>query len=140
MKLIQTLFLLVILAGCGGDEIREVPDGVISRDTMVMVLAETHIINAKFQHREARRMKFTDLLKVEQLAMYDSLGISEEKVNRSMKFYLEDYGEMQKLHDQAMNIISERMALLKTQKPQLEGSEPEELEINPAVDAIQHLE
>jgi hypothetical protein len=39
-----------------------------------------------------------------------------------------------------MNIISERMALLKTQKPQLEGSEPEELEINPAVDAIQHLE
>ena len=57
-----------------------------------------------------------------------------------MKFYLEDYGEMQKLHDQAMNIISERMALLKTQKPQLEGSEPEELEINPAVDAIQHLE
>ena len=65
--------------GCGGDKIREVPDGVISRDTMVMVLAETHIINAKFQHREARRMKFTDLLKVEQLAMYDSLGISEEK-------------------------------------------------------------
>ena len=39
-----------------------------------------------------------------------------------MKFYAEDYGEMQKMHDKAMNLLTERMARLKTEKPELVGA------------------
>ena len=55
--------------------------------------------------------------------MYDSSGITQKQIDASMKFYAEDYGEMQKMHDKAMNLLTERMARLKTEKPRVGGSQ-----------------
>ncbi len=131
---------VILFAGCSGNEKRVRPAGVLSADSMVLVLAEVQIINAKVTHRESRRKKFTDLLKVEQLAMYDSIGVTQSQIDASMAFYAEDYGEMQKMHDKAMNLLTERMARLKTEKPELIGAEKEDLEITKSADDIRHLE
>tara|TARA_B110000046_G_scaffold61689_1_gene69302 strand:- start:1437 stop:1859 length:423 start_codon:yes stop_codon:yes gene_type:complete len=131
---------VILFAGCSGNEKRVRPAGVLSADSMVLVLAEVQIINAKVTHRESRRKKFTDILKVEQLAMYDSIGVTQSQIDASMAFYAEDYGEMQKMHDKAMNLLTERMARLKTEKPELIGAEKEDLEITKSADDIRHLE
>lgn len=131
---------VILFAGCSGNEKRVRPAGVLSADSMVLVLAEVQIINAKVTHRESRRKKFTDILKVEQLAMYDSIGVTQSQIDASMDFYAEDYGEMQKMHDKAMNLLTERMARLKTEKPELIGAEKEDLEITKSADDIRHLE
>ena len=131
---------VILFAGCSGNEKRVRPAGVLSADSMVLVLAKVQIINAKVTHRESRRKKFTDILKVEQLAMYDSIGVTQSQIDASMAFYAEDYGEMQKMHDKAMNLLTERMARLKTEKPELIGAEKEDLEITKSADDIRHLE
>jgi hypothetical protein len=140
MRIALFIAALIVLLGCGGNEKKAIPPGVLSPDSMVVLLAEVHIINAKVTHRESRRKKYTDILKVEQLAMYDSLGITQKQIDKSMRFYAEDYGEMQKMHDKAMNLLTERMARLKTEKPELVGANKADLEINKNADDIQHLE
>ncbi len=140
MRIALFIAALIVLLGCGGNEKNAIPPNVLSPDSMVVLLAEIHIINAKVANRESRRKKYTDILKVEQMAMYDSLGITQKQVDKSMEFYAEDYDEMQKMHDKAMNLLTERMARLKTEKPELVGANKTNLEINKNVDDIQHLE
>lgn len=140
MRLMLFLAIAIALASCGGKEKRIIPSGVLPPDSMVLVLAEVQIINAKATHRESRRKNYTDILKTEQLAVYDSLGVTQKQIDKSMKFYAEDYGELQKMHDKAMNLLTERMARLKTEKPELKSAASADLEINKDVDKIPHLE
>ncbi len=95
---------------------------------MVVLIAELQILNAEGQHREVRRKKWTDFVKVKQRAMYDSLGYDEARIDSSMNYYLDDYEAFQKLHEDAMDLLSERLAKYKAAKKteELEISKPAE--------------
>lgn len=137
---IALIAIIFVLGACGGKEKRIKPADVLSADSMALVLCEVQIINAKATHRESRRKKFSDILKMELLDVYDSLGVSQEVLDRSMKYYSEDYGDMQRVHEKAMNMMTERMARLKTEKPDLISGNKAKMEVNKPADDIEHLE
>ncbi|HAW21667.1 MAG TPA: hypothetical protein DCX14_15905 [Flavobacteriales bacterium] len=122
------LIPVLILAACSSSEERIRPDYVIPEDSMVVLIAELQILNAEGQHREVRRKKWTDFVKVKQRAMYDSLGYDEARIDSSMNYYLDDYEAFQKLHEDAMDLLSERLAKYKAAKKteELEISKPAE--------------
>lgn len=108
------MLLLLALAACGGEEKRVRPSNVLSPDSMALFMAEVQLVNAKSQHRESRRKKLLELIKKEQLDLFDSLGVDKECFDRSMDYYMEDVSEMEQIHIDAMNILSERMAKIKS--------------------------
>ena len=114
----------MILASCSGSEERIRPDYVIPEDSMVVLIAELQILNAESRHREVRRKKWTDFVKVKQRALYDSLGFDEARIDSSMNYYLQDYESFQTLHQDAMDLLSERLAKYKA------ANNIEELEIS----------
>ena len=115
---------VLILASCSGSEERIRPDYVIPEDSMVVLIAELQILNAEGRHREVRRKKWTDFVKVKQRALYDSLGFDEARIDSSMNYYLQDYESFQTLHQDAMDLLSERLAKYKA------ANNIEELEIS----------
>ena len=114
------MFLVLFLVSCGSKDERLRPTNILSEDSMSFILAELQVLNAKFQHREAKQKKLTDFIIVEQQNFFDSIGVSKAHFDRSMKFYMEDYVEMQTLHDEAMNLLSTRIAEYKSKHPEKE--------------------
>lgn len=111
---------IIFLVSCSSDEVRKRPSSVLSEDSMAVVLAELQVINAKFQHRDAKQKKLTDFIILEQHEFFDSLGVTQTHFDRSMKYYMQDYVEMQALHDKAMNLLSTRIAKYKSKHPEKE--------------------
>lgn len=105
------LFVLSIL-GCTEPEIIAIPKYVIPRDSMPLVVAEMHIFNATAQHRESRKMKFQHLAVQDKNEFLDSLRISNARFDSSLSFYLNQPQAMELIYDEAMNILSERLAKL----------------------------
>ena len=100
----------LLLTACSGETPREIPSAVIQRDSMIILLAELQLINAKSQHREIRKGKLNEFVIEEQIRLFDSLGLNMQRFDSSMTFYLKDYEDMQSMHDEAMNLLSSKLA------------------------------
>lgn len=107
----SSVFVLSIL-GCSEPEVIAIPKYVIPRDSMPLVIAEMHIYNATSQHRESRKMKFQHLAVQDKNEFLDSLRISNARFDSSLSFYLNQPQEMELIYDEAMNLLSERLAKL----------------------------
>lgn len=116
MKTLATALLLIGVVACTSEAPRKRPADIYSPDSMALFMAEIQLINAKSQHRESRRKKLMDMIKREQQLLFDSLGITKETFDKSMNYYLEDAEEMEQLHIEAMDILSQRMAELKSEQ------------------------
>lgn len=126
MKQLAGIMALLLLVSCGSEEARTRPDYVIPQDSMTALLVELQLLNALNQHRDVRRKKLTDFVKVEQRHLFDSLGLDQARIDSSMNYYLQDYNQFQKMHDDAMNMLSERMTQRKAQR----AERREQLEIS----------
>ena len=111
-RLFLSLFLLI---GCKSKEPKPIPSGIYSKDTLVMLFAETQIINAKGQHREARSQKLAELILLDEQHLFDSLGVTQEKYKKSLDFYLEDYDLMSDTYDEVLTNLSTKLAKLRSQ-------------------------
>jgi uncharacterized protein YcfL len=111
-RLFLSLFLLI---GCKSKEPNPIPSGIYSKDTLVMLFAETQIINAKGQHREARSQKLAELILLDEQHLFDSLGVTQEKYKKSLDFYLEDYDLMSDTYDEVLTNLSTKLAKLRSQ-------------------------
>ena len=80
-----------------------------------MLFAETQIINAKGQHREARSQKLAELILLDEQHLFDSLGVTQEKYKKSLDFYLEDYDLMSDTYDEVLTNLSTKLAKLRSQ-------------------------
>jgi len=107
-----SLFFVLSILGCTEPEIIMIPKYVLPRDSMPLVIAEMHIFNATAQHRESRKMKFQHLAVQDKNEFLDSLRISNARFDSSLSFYLNQPQEMELIYDEAMNILSERLAKL----------------------------
>jgi hypothetical protein len=114
MRILGFALILVVL-GCSNtkEPTRKRPSYVISEDSMAILIAEHYVLNTISQDREVRKKRLTDFVKIDQKQLYDSFNITQAKFDTSMQYYLEDYRDMIKLHQTAMELLSARMAELK---------------------------
>ncbi|MEZ4720913.1 MAG: DUF4296 domain-containing protein [Flavobacteriales bacterium] len=111
-RLAAHTLLLVLLTRCGfrENELTPVPSNLVQRDTLVLLLAESAIFNAQSQHRDTRKKLFKDIILQREKDMFDSLGVSQADFKTSIEYYARNPKDMENMYDQAMNILTTRLA------------------------------
>lgn len=112
-RLIIYICCVALMAGCTKKKPRQRPGYVLPQDSMAMILAEVHLLNAVSQHRESRRQHFQKFVEAEQKALFDSLGVPVARFDSSMTFWLEDPKKLKEIYDESMNVLSTRLAQVK---------------------------
>lgn len=112
MKTHAYLLALLTLAACSKSkkDDRPVPENLIGKDTMALIMAETAIFNAKSQHTDTRKKDFKELIIEEEIMFFDSLGIAQDDFKRSLHYYMDNPKEMEAVYDEAMNLLTTRLA------------------------------
>ncbi|GAB4382715.1 MAG: hypothetical protein Kow0075_14660 [Salibacteraceae bacterium] len=123
------ILLLFALISCNHGNKRVPPRGIISKDTMSQLVAEVYVLNAVDLHREARKNAYHDLVELDLNNLLDSFGIDRKVFEASLEWYHEDPEDAAEIYDEALNILSERLALYKPrEKKKLPDSESTSLE------------
>jgi hypothetical protein len=91
------LAVLVILGACTGKE--EVPENLLTKEQMIEVLTEIHLLEAKIQHisltpRDTKQYVYEHF----QQKLFDELEITTEQYEQSLAYYFNDPIQLEKIY------------------------------------------
>jgi hypothetical protein len=115
--LIVSFFVAVLCLSCNErksvSSLPPPPRGVLSADSLAILLADLQVFEAAIRSRETRRDGLQDEARLAYLNYFDTVGISEERFKTSLNFWKDDLFVMEQIFDQSMEILSTRMAKAK---------------------------
>ena len=111
LKLVRNSFfvilVLLIFVNCSKKE-PERPPNVLTRDQMVRVLIDVHILEAKVKKlylpRDSSKLIYNHYEKM----LFDEMGITKEQYTESMSFYVDDIETMKAIYDQVVDSLLSR--------------------------------
>lgn len=110
MRKIGIIFILSVLIGCSKKEV-EIPNDVIPRDTMIVVLAEVHLAEATIQ---VLNVDLNDSTKIASFGFYRHIfskhNITQELFKRSFDFYRSEPAYFHTMYDEVITRLSEDQA------------------------------
>lgn len=110
MRKIGIVFILSVLIGCSKKEV-EIPDDVIPRDTMIVVLAEIHLAEATIQ---VLNVDLNDSTKIASFGLYRHIfskhKITQELFKKSFDFYRSEPAYFHAMYDEVITYLSEEQA------------------------------
>ncbi len=110
MRKIGIVFILSVLIGCSKKEV-EVPDDVISRDSMIVILAEIHLAEATIQ---VLNVDLNDSTKIASFGLYRHIfskhKITQELFKKSFDFYKSEPAYFHTMYDEVITNLSEDQA------------------------------
>jgi len=123
-QLAAFLLSAILLASCGSEEKapREVPDGVLSKDSMAYYLSEVHVIDAALRHRKVRKGNMQPYAKRAFIEYFDTAQISRDRFVESLEFWAEDFEELSEIYDMSMERISTQIVQLKREEKESKKS------------------
>lgn len=100
--------------GCGGEkdasQVLEVPQGVMPPDSMAVVMAEIQVLEAAIRSREVRKEKLQDEARLAYIGYFDTAAVAKDRFMHSLDYWKRDFGMMESIYEEAMEILSTRMA------------------------------
>jgi hypothetical protein len=110
MRKIGIVLILSIFISCSKKEV-EIPDDVIPRDTMIVVLAEIHLAEATIQ---VLNIELNDSTKKAAVGLYRHIfskhKISQELFKKSFDFYRNEPTYLHAMYDEVITRLSEDQA------------------------------
>jgi hypothetical protein len=110
MKKIGIVFILSLLISCSKKEV-EIPDDVIPRDTMIVVLAEIHLAEATIQ---VLNVELNDSTKKAAVGLYRHIfskhKITQANFKKSFDFYRNEPTYLHAMYDEVITRLSEDQA------------------------------
>lgn len=110
MKKIGIVLVLSLFFSCSKKQV-EVPADVISRDTMIVVLAEIHLAEASIQ---VLNVEVKDSLKAVSFGLYNYIfskhKITQELFKKSFDFYRSEPAYLHAMYDEVITHLSEDQA------------------------------
>lgn len=111
LKLVRNSFfvilILLIFVNCSKKE-QELPPNVLTRDQMVRVLIDVHILEAKVKKlylpRDTSKMVYNHYEKM----LFKDQGISKAQYEESMSYYIDEIGTMKDIYDQVVDSLLAR--------------------------------
>lgn len=112
------IILCILFSACNGDqrEVRELPRGILPKDSMAYYLSQLHIIDAAMRHREVRKSALQSYAKRGFIEYFDTAGVSHERFVKSLEFWGDDFEDMSEVYDLAMERLSTQLAREKAQQ------------------------
>ena len=105
-KLFLLLSALVIVLGCSGDGKK--PDNLLPKETMVRVLADMQIAEAKVKNLHLPLDSTRKLYALYELSIFEKYNVSSQEYLDSYKYYLENYNEMQAINNALLDTLNSR--------------------------------
>jgi hypothetical protein len=106
--------ILLMTGGCGdgkdASQALQVPQGVMAPDSMAIVMAEIQVLEAAIRSREVRKQKLQDEARLAYIGYFDTAAVSKDRFMHSLNYWKRDFGMMESIYDEAMEILSTRMA------------------------------
>lgn len=115
MKLYLLLISIVLLIGCGDDEV-VVPQGVLPKDSMAVVLAEMHAVEALMNERRSVIAQDSANPYPYYKGVFEENNISEEYYNRSYAWYLSEPKVFLEVYEKTLVLLNEEQARLEAGK------------------------
>ncbi|MFN0187458.1 MAG: DUF4296 domain-containing protein [Bacteroidia bacterium] len=110
MKKIGIVLMLSLFFGCSKKQV-EVPSDVISRDTMIVVLAEIHLAEASIQ---VLNVEVKDSLRAVSFGLYNYIfskhNITQELFKKSFDYYRSEPAYFHAMYDEVITHLSEDQA------------------------------
>jgi Domain of unknown function (DUF4296) len=110
MRKIGIVFILSVLISCSKKEV-EVPDDVIPRDSMIVILSEIHLAEATIQ---VLNVDLNDSTKIASFGLYRHIfskhNITQELFKKSFDFYRTEPTYFHAMYDEVLTRLSEDQA------------------------------
>ena len=83
--------LMAVIVSCGGEAPkRQVPNGVLQKDSMAYYLSQIHVVDAAMRHREVRKQSLQSYAKRGFIEYFDTAQVSRDRFLKSLEFWSED--------------------------------------------------
>jgi hypothetical protein len=107
MKIVG-LIILLFIASCSPKQeiIVDIPKNLISRDTMVLLLIETQIVEAANAKRMLIQIQDENALTRAYLETFHRFGITKEQFEESLTYYKYNLAEFELMIDEAVSQVS----------------------------------
>lgn len=93
------LFIILLLASACSRKDTEIPPGVLTREEMVRVLIDVHLLEAKIKKLYLPKDSSQVVYNHYEHLLFTDLGITRETYHQSMEFYMDEIGEMKSIYD-----------------------------------------
>lgn len=114
-KLLIPLFLILGLTlGCSKKPKVEIPEGIISIDTMSMVLADMHVVEG-IHYKDQLRKKEEYKTGLYYSMIFNQYNITKERFEKSYAFYASNHQLHKYLYSETLDKLNQFEAELKTQ-------------------------
>lgn len=127
-RALVSFFLMTLIVACSGeqseDQTLQVPQGIIPPDSMALFMADIQVLEAAIRSREVRKQKLQDEARVAYIGYFDTAAVSKDRFMKSLDHWKNDFGIMETIYDDAMEILSTRVAKEKKQEEE-EGAQTE---------------
>lgn len=107
MKNLFLLLLAVLLVtACSQEE--EKPGNLLTKETMVRVLADMHIAEAKVKNLRVSTDSARQVYSIYELKIFDEWNITPEQYTQSYEYYLTRYDEMTAMQNALIDTLNRR--------------------------------
>ena len=110
-----TLIFALLFAGCISKEV-DIPEGILTQETMVMVMVDLQLVNALSQKRFTKDPKSPGTTLANYQQVFDKHHLTRESFQESLDFYKEHPPLLIEIYDEMLNEFSERQAGLKQER------------------------
>jgi hypothetical protein len=113
-----------VFTSCGNNENapREVPDGILSQDSMAYFISQVHLIDAASRQREIKKGNLQVYAKRGFIEYFDTAKVSRGRFLKSLEFWGDDFDDMAEVYDIAMERLSTQAAQLKKEEVERKSS------------------
>ena len=105
-KLFLLLIALAIVFGCSRKGKK--PDNLLPKETMVRVLADMQLAEAKVKNLHLPLDSTRKLYAMYELSIFEKYNVDAQQYLDSYKYYLESYNEMQAINNALIDTLNQR--------------------------------
>ena len=105
--------IMMIAAGCHKKQVQKRPDNLISRNTIVNIIAECYIIESMVSYNPPDTINRFESTKAYYKDLFNRYNVTREQFNTSVQYYLGD-------EDQANKILTEASELVIKKKKEMD--------------------
>ena len=102
------LLLALVLIGMGCSKETEKPKNLLSKVTMVKVMADMNEAEAKIKNLRLSMDSSRQIYREYEKSIFEQYGISSEQYQKSYQFYLLNYKEMTDIHNAVIDTLDRR--------------------------------
>jgi hypothetical protein len=118
--------LVLFLVSCGTSENRtgklQIPkDSIIYKDTMVLILADVHLVEAAMMLKKNRGAKPADITGFYFNGIFKKYGISRARYNMNINWYRQDAESFRKMYEQVVALLEQKIKERKKTEPASPG-------------------